>query len=66
MNTAKDIEKAIESLPVAELKEFRIWFEKFDSENWDRKIVADAKSGKLDDLARTAISAHRSNKTKEM
>ena len=66
MNTAKDIEKAIESLPVAELKEFRIWFEKFDSENWDRKIDADAKSGKLDDLARAAISAHRSNKTKEI
>ena len=66
MNTAKDIEKAIESLPISELKEFRVWFEKFDSENWDRKIEVDAKSGRLNELGRAALSAHRSNKTKEM
>ena len=66
MNTAKDIEKAIESLPLAELKELRIWFEKFDSDNWDDQISVDVKSGRLDALARAALSAHRSNKTKEM
>lgn len=66
MNTAKDIEKAIQSLPVSELQAFRVWFEDFDARNFDKKIEADAKAGRIDDLASAALSAHRSNKTKEM
>ena len=66
MNTAKDIEKAIESLPQSELKEFRAWFERFDAEIWDNKIDQHADSGKLADLGRTAIEAHKANRTKEL
>ena len=66
MNTAKDIEKAIESLPISELKQFRACYVKFDSENWDAQIDTDVKSGRLDKFAKAALSAHRSSKTKEM
>lgn len=41
IRNAKDIEKAIESPPKPELKEFRTWFAKFDAEVWDSKIEED-------------------------
>ena len=66
MNTAKDIEKAIESLPSSELRQFRVWFAEFDSGNWDSKIEEHAASGKLDQLGKAALAAHQSKKTKEI
>ena len=66
MNTAKEIEKAIESLPQSELKEFRAWFERYDAEIWDEKIDQHAASGKLSDLGRAAIESHKAKLTKEL
>ncbi len=66
MNTAKDIEKAIESLPKSELKEFRSWFAEFDSENWDSQIEKHALGGALNDLGKAAVSAHATRRTKEI
>ena len=66
MNTAKEIEKAVASLPNSELKEFRSWFSQFDAENWDIQIEQDIGSGRLDELGAKALEQHESGKTKEM
>ena len=44
----EEIEKAVADLPPGELKKFRAWYEKFDSEAWDEQIQKDVKAGKLD------------------
>jgi hypothetical protein len=64
--TVEDIEKAITQLPQDQLKEFRAWYEKFDSDAWDEQIERDAAAGKLDSLADAAISDHRAGKSKEL
>jgi hypothetical protein len=66
MNSAKDIERAIESLPKSELKAFRAWFAKFDAEVWDSKIEEHILSGKLDRLGKAALRAHQNSDTKEI
>lgn len=62
----EDIEKAITQLPQDQLKEFRAWYEQFDSDAWDEQIERDAAAGKLDSLADAAISDHRAGKSKEL
>lgn len=66
MNTAKEIEKAVASLPNSELKEFRSWFSEFDASKWDSQIEQDVESGKLDILGAKALKHHESGETKEM
>ena len=66
MNTAKEIEDAVASLPNSELKEFRSWFSEFDAKNWDSQIQQDIDSGKLNELGTKALKHHESGKTKEM
>ena len=61
----KDIEDAIKQLPQEQLREFRAWYEKFDSDAWDKQIERDVLTGKLDALADTAIEAHKSGKSTE-
>jgi len=59
----KEIEEAVASLPPAELKKFRAWYEKFDAEAWDEQIERDIEAGKLDALAEAAIADHRDGKS---
>jgi hypothetical protein len=66
MSKIEDIEKAVEGLPPAELAQFRAWFEAFDAELFDRKIEADASSGRLDRLAEQALDAHRQGRSREL
>ncbi|MGM4907844.1 hypothetical protein AB8B21_19650 [Tardiphaga sp. 866_E4_N2_1] len=66
MSNVEDIEKAVESLPPAELERFRAWFEAFEAERFDRQIEADALSGRLDRLAEEALKAHRDGRTREL
>ena len=66
MHSAKDIEKAIESLPKSELKELRAWFAQYDSSIWDLKIEEHANSRKLDQLGRAALRSHRKDETEEI
>ena len=63
---AEDIEKAVAGLPPNELKKFRAWYEKFDSELWDKQIEADIKAGKLDTLAEKAIADHEAGKSTKL
>lgn len=65
-NTVEDIEKAITQLPQEQLREFRAWYEKFDSDAWDAQIEKDVMEGKLDSLADAAISDHKAGKSKKL
>ena len=60
MNTTKEIEEAVASLPNSELKEFRSWFSEFDAINWDAQIEQDIDSGKLNELGIKALKYHES------
>ena len=62
----KEIEKAITLLPLDQLSHFRAWYDEFDSERWDEQISIDVAAGKLDDLATSAIAAHKMEKSKKI
>jgi hypothetical protein len=64
--TVEDIEKAIAKPSAAELAQFRAWFEQYDAEQFDKKIVRDAKAGKLDRLAERAIDDFRKGRAREL
>lgn len=65
MGDIRSIEKAIQSLPPAELAEFRRWFVEFDAASWDLQIEQDAASDKLDRMAREALDDFRSGSAQE-
>ena len=54
--TVEDIENAITQLPQKQLRQFRGWYEEFDSDSWDEQIEKDVAAGKLDLLAEAAIA----------
>ena len=60
--TIQEIEKAVKHLPADELHTFRSWFENYDSKAWDKQFEADARSGKLDELADRAVKDLKANK----
>jgi hypothetical protein len=43
----------------------REWFLRFDADDWDRRIAADARSGKLARLAERAPRDHEAGRTTE-
>jgi len=65
-NLVETIEKQLEKLPADQLKQFRSWYEEFDARNWDEQIDHDLASGKLDSLAKAAISDHKAGRTKAL
>ena len=62
----EELEKEIQQLSPDQLRQFRTWFEKFDSDKWDEQIEKDAHSGKLDDLASQALQEHKAQKTRKL
>jgi hypothetical protein len=66
MSNVRSLEKAVESLKPAELKEFRRWFTEFDAAAWDAQIEADIAAGKLDKLADEAIAEYKSGKARAL
>ncbi len=66
MSNVEDIERAVESLPPAELAKFRAWFEAFEAEVFDKKIADDALAGKLDGLAEQALAEYRSGYSRKL
>jgi hypothetical protein len=55
MMRIEEIENAVASLPTEEYRQFRNWFLERDWAQWDKKIKADSKSGKLDFLVKEAL-----------
>ncbi len=66
MTKLEELEKAVAGLEPEDLAKFRRWFEELDGALWDEKIERDAKDGKLDDLARQALTDHKNGRTKEL
>ena len=64
--TVEEVEKAVAQLPQDQLRQFRAWYQEFDSEAWDVQIEKDISSGKLDALAANAIADHKAGKSKEL
>lgn len=50
----EELQSAIAQLPPEELDRFSQWFEEFLAEQWDRRIEADMRDGRLDAAARRA------------
>lgn len=66
MSRLEQLEQQIAELDASELKALRAWFERYDSEIWDRQIESDAKSGKLSRLAERALRDHRAGRSTEL
>ena len=63
MSNIERVESQIKELSSDELRDFRDWFARFDAEEWDRQIEADAKSGVLDSLAERALAEHEAGRS---
>ena len=61
-----EIEKAIIKLSPEERARLRAWLEEMDSDEWDRQIEADAKSGKLDKLIEASEAEFRAGRFREI
>jgi hypothetical protein len=55
MSSVKDIEAAVSKLSREDLSSFRSWFSDFDAKVWDKQFEQDAKSGRLESLAKEAL-----------
>lgn len=66
MKKLEDLEKEVSALSPEELADFRAWFLEYDGAAWDQQIASDAKSGKLDSLAREAKAQYDSGKSSEV
>jgi hypothetical protein len=64
--SVEELEKAVADLPSDQLAKFRAWFEEFEAARFDAQIGADAKSGKLDKLAETALQDFRQGRFREL
>jgi hypothetical protein len=62
----EDIGRAVEQRSAEDLAKFRSWFEEFEARAFDNKIERDAKTGRLDELARRALADHRAGRTREL
>ena len=66
MTNVEAVEKEIERFTPTELAEFRRWYANFDADAWDEQIEADAKSGKIDALAKEALAEYEAGKAREI
>ncbi len=66
MTKLEQIEKTIEELDPKDFETFSNRFQSLVAERWDRQMETDAESGKLDDIAAQALTAHRAGKTTRM
>ena len=62
----EELEQDIKQLSPEQLRQFRAWYEEFDSDAWDEQIEQDAQNGKFDDLAKQALEDHKNGKTKKL
>src|SRR5581483_6795931 len=63
MTRIEEIESQIKKLNPDELSVFRRWFLEFDADSWDRQIEADARNGKLDFFADSALEDHKNGRS---
>jgi hypothetical protein len=54
MSTVEEIKNAIEQLDFEQRTQLAHWMHGWEDDDWDKRIAADAKAGKLDHLIRKA------------
>jgi len=64
--TIEEIEKVVTQLPKDQLRKFRDWFYKYDSDIWDNQIEKDITDGKLDFLVKEATSEYKAGNSKKL
>lgn len=64
MTKIEQLEQEIERLSPEERARFRVWYETFDSAEWDRQFEADVADGKLDAAADAALTEHRTGRSR--
>lgn len=64
MSSLLTIEKEIQNLPEHDFIVLREWFQDLDSKKWDDQIEVDTSSGKLDELADSALNDFKNGKYK--
>ncbi len=66
MSRLTEIQQQILTLPEAEYKQLRQWFNELDWEKWDREIEADSDAGKLDFLIAEALEEKEKGTLKDL
>lgn len=66
MTRIEEIENAVASLPADEYRQFRDWFLERDWVQWDKQILADSQSGKLDFLVKEAMEEKSRGNLREL
>lgn len=66
MSQIDEIERAVQELSTEDLREFRRWFQEYDSKLWDQQIEEDVAAGKLDSLAEEALNDLREGRTRPL
>lgn len=66
MTRLEEAEKVISSLSEKEYQEFRRWFLERDWEKWDRQILEDSETGKLDFLVAETREAKKRGHLKDL
>ena len=52
----QEIEAAIQTLPLEEVRKLHEWIAEYEAEAWDRQIEMDIQAGKLDQMADEALA----------
>jgi hypothetical protein len=66
MTKLEKIEQEIAALDPKDVRKLADWLDDYKAELWDRQIEADAKAGKLDELAEQALADHRAGRTRPL
>ena len=66
MSKVESLEQEILKLSPQEMAELRTWFLEHDAELWDRQIEEDARTGRLDRLAKKALESYHAGKHTEL
>jgi hypothetical protein len=66
MTKLEKIEQEIAALDPKDVRKLADWLDAYKAELWDRQIEADAKAGKLDQLAEQALADHRAGRTRPL
>ena len=66
MLTLEQIEAAILQLSPDEFRQLSDWFSTLDHQHWDQQLEKDIADGKLEDLAREALSDFEAGRYREI
>lgn len=55
MSTIEEIESAVSKLAPSDYEKFRQWLADYHNQKWDKEMEEDARSGRLDALAKEAL-----------